>query len=472
MPNQTGLSLSFREFIAAAHPRYQFYPHLERLIAALQAVADGKRDRLMVFMPPRHGKSETVSRLFPAYYLLRHPARWAALASYGADLAYSLSRAARDFYGRGGGLLRGDAAAVKLWMTESGGGMWAAGVGGPATGKGAHLAIVDDPIKDAVEAQSELIRAKHADWWRSTWSTRFEPGAQAVVMATRWNEGDLPGWLLSQESEEPERWHIIDMPAIKGERLEPVYPETTTLEDDPRPDGEALCPARYPEERLRRTARRLGPYWYGALYDQVPRQRDGGLFTRAAELVRALPHGIRARVRYWDKAGARPGQGDYTAGVLLAALPDGRWLIEDVVRFQAPAAERNRRIRETAQLDAQRAGPATTHYIEQPPGDGVEATQGIVTALQGFAAFADPVRGDKVSRAEPVAAQWQVGNVLLLGADWNAAFLEELRAFPNGKHDDQVDALAGAFKHLAAALERLDRGPRRPAPPPGTFVTG
>ena len=148
------------DFCALTDPLYERARHTDLLCAELEAIERGDNDRLMVFMPPRHGKSETVSRLFPAYYLLRHGERWAALASYGADLAYSLSRAARDFYGRGGGAMRGDAAAVKLWMTDAGGGMWAAGVGGPATGKGAHLAIVDDPIKDAEQAQSSTIREK------------------------------------------------------------------------------------------------------------------------------------------------------------------------------------------------------------------------------------------------------------------------------------------------------------------------
>lgn len=438
--------LSFHEFIAMAHPRYVFYDHCERLIAALQRVADGEVSRLMVFMPPRHSKSETVSRLFPAYYLLRHPARWVALASYGADLAYTLSRAARDFYGLGGGELRDDAAAVKLWMTTAGGGLWATGVGGPATGKGAHLAIVDDPIKDAEQAQSPTIREKHKDWWRSTWSTREEPRGAQVVMMTRWHDDDLAGWLLGQEAEQPERWHLIDMPAVKGARQEPAYPPSVTVERDPRPAGAALCPERYDAAKLETIRRRIGDYWYGALYDQTPRPRDGGLFSRAAAAHTVAPAMVRL-VRYIDKAGAAPGRGDYTAAALMGLDRQGQAWLLDMTRFQLPAAERNARLRELAARDAANYGRATIH-IEQPPGLGGESTAGLIRDLAGFPAFADPVRGDKVERAEPVAAQWQVGAIQVLAGPWLPAFLDELRAFPHGAHDDQVDAFSGAYRKL------------------------
>src|SRR5690606_21222806 len=118
-------ALSYRDFVSLVNPRFRWYRHAEALAAVLQRVADGEVSRLMVFMPPRHGKSEEVSRLFPAYYLLRHPAHWVGLSSYAADLAYTFSRAARDNYQRAGGAVRRDAAGVTHWETGGGGGMWA-----------------------------------------------------------------------------------------------------------------------------------------------------------------------------------------------------------------------------------------------------------------------------------------------------------------------------------------------------------
>lgn len=449
-PATEAIRQTFREFIATVHPRYRFYAHLDRLIAALQRVADGELNRLMVFMPPRHGKSETVSRLFPAYYLLRHPQRWAALSSYGADLAYALSRAARDFYGLGGGVMRGDAAAVKLWMTDDGGGFWAAGVGGPATGKGYHLGIVDDPIKDAEEAQSATIREKHKDWWRSTWSTREEPGGAQVVMATRWHEDDLPGYLLSHEVEEPEQWHILDMPAIAGERKAPAYPATVTVEADPRPPGAALCPERYSVERLRTTRRRIGEFWYSALYDQTPRPREGNMFKAGkVAFVDAPPAADVLRVRGWD-IGATAGSGDYTTGVLMWRTEDGRYGVDDVVRGQWGTDERDRIIRETAERDAAR-GYHVLHLLPQDPGAaGKSQALAFVRNLDGFWAETESESGDKETRADPLSSQWNAGNVTLVRGPWNEPYLDEMLAFPQGKYDDQTDGSSKAFNRLAA----------------------
>ena len=122
--------LSFKEFVTKGNPKYKWYPHCEKLCAVLQKVADGELDRVMIFMPPRHGKSELASKWFPAYYLYRYPDRWVGMSSYAADLSYTFSRAVRDRYLEAEGVLRKDAKGVKHWGTALGGGFWAAGVGG------------------------------------------------------------------------------------------------------------------------------------------------------------------------------------------------------------------------------------------------------------------------------------------------------------------------------------------------------
>jgi predicted phage terminase large subunit-like protein len=446
-------ALTFREFIQKVNPRYQFYRHCEELIGVLQRVADGELRRVMVFLPPRHSKSETVSRLFPAYYLYRHPDRFVGIASYGADLAYTLSRSARDHYERGGGLLHRAAKAVKYWLTRLLGGLWAAGVGGPATGKGYHLGIVDDPLKDWKEASSETIRARIKDWWSTVWATREEPGGAQVIVQTRWHEDDLSGWLLTLELEaiaeddEPERWYIVNLPAIADPDDSPTYPASCTVHADWRAAGEALCPERYPLARLQRMRRRIGEFFFGALFQQRPRPRDGGLFSGSPEIVAVVPAGV-FRVRYWDKAGAAPGKGDWTVGVLLAYdRSEGRFYVEDVVRGQWPASERNKKMREIAELDRQTYGHVR-HYIEQPPGLAKEATDAVIQAMNGYPVFAEPVKGDKIERAEPWAAQWQAGNVRLVSGAWNKAYLEEHRGFPSAKFDDQVDGSSGAHRKV------------------------
>jgi predicted phage terminase large subunit-like protein len=416
----------------------------------LQRVADGELKRVMVFMPPRHGKSELVSRLFSAYYLYRHPEQFVGISSYAADLAYTFSRAMRDNYIEAGGIVRDDAAAVKHWQTPDGGGAFASGVGGPLNGKGFSLGIIDDPIKNAEEAASETIRAKHEDWYGSTFYTRQAPSCAVVVVQTRWNEADLSGYILSLETEEPENWHIVSMPAI-AEDEPPAFPPTCTIEPDDRKPGTALNPERYPLERLNTIASKIGEYFFSALYQQRPTPKSGNFFKREWFKPTPLAPLYSDRVRYWDISGADEGRGDYTVGTLLARDTQGRYYIEDVQRFQHTAHERNRRIRAIAEQDRLHLTPLAsepTIYIEQPPGLGKEATDTLIRDLAGFVVYGDPVHKDKQTRAEPFKAQAQAGNVFVVNADWNRAWFAELESFPNGKHDDQVDSASGAFNMI------------------------
>lgn len=445
-PRAPAQPLSFREWITKTDPRFVWYDHCERLVTVLQRVVDGELTRVIIAAPPRHGKSEIVSRKLPAYYLYRHPQRFAAVTSYAADLAYTLSRSARDHYTRGGGTLRDDAAAVKHWETTHGGGLWATGFGGPATGKGFHLGIIDDPIKNAEEAASETIGRGNWDWYQSTFYTRSEPGAAIVVMQTRWpGPGDLIGRILQAEDEddEPERWHVVNFEAIKTDTpLE--LPLSCTLEPDPRQVGEALCPERYPLERLRKIARRITDFFFAALFQQRPRARDGGLFPREkAKIVPAAPAGGKS-VRYWDKAGTEGG-GAYSAGVRMKIV-DGLVYVEDVRRKQLGSHERNQLMRQTAELD----GLAVTQWTEQEPGSGgKESAEATVRLLAGYSVHVERVTGDKVTRADPFAAQWQGGNVRLVHGAWNGPYLDEMEAAPHGKYKDQMDASSGAYNKLS-----------------------
>jgi predicted phage terminase large subunit-like protein len=448
-PEAAGEALSFRAFVDLVRPRYQWYRHCEVLAEVLQQVADGQIKRLMVFMPPRHGKSEEVSRLFTAYYLYRFPHRWVGINSYAAELAYTLSRASRENYTRAGGSLKSDAAAVKHWETPHGGGMWAAGVGGPITGKGFHLGIIDDPLKNAQDAASETIRAGQKEWYGSTFYTREEPGEGAiVVIQTRWNEDDLSGWLLAQEEDdEPERWHIVSFEAIKDDEPQ-QFPASCTVEPDWRKPGQALCEARYTLEKLRKIAQRVGLYFWNALFQQRPRPRDGDFFQRPWFEIVALAPAVAERVRYWDKAGTEGG-GDFSAGVLIAKSPEGRFYVEDVVRGQWSPHARNQVIQQTADLDEERYGGKVLTVLEQEPGSsGKESALNSIFQLAGHRVRAETVTGDKAVRAQPFADQAEAGNVKIVRGPWNKQYLDELCGFPNAKHDDQVDGSSGALNKL------------------------
>lgn len=426
-----------------------WYPHCERLANVLLRVANNELKRVMIFMPPRHSKSETVSRLFSAFYLKNFPQRFVGLNCYAAELAYTLSRASRDNFKQANGETKNDADAVKHWETSHGGGCWAAGVGGAITGKGFHLGIIDDPVKNAEDAASEIIQAKHQDWYSSTFYTRAEPDAAIVIIQTRWHENDLSGWLLSQEGnedDEPERWHIVDFTAIKEDLDETQFPATCTIEKDPRKTGEALCPERYNVDKLNKTRKRIGSYYWAALYQQRPKPREGNMFKRDwFDVVDHAPQNATAWIRYWDKAGTEGGTGAKTAGVLMSyAAP--YWYIENVIAGRWSALERENTIKQTAVSDGKRA----TVWVEQEPGSGgKESAEATIRNLAGYTVRAERPTGDKVTRAEPFAAQCEARNVKLVRGDWNYSYLDELTAFPNGATKDKVDASSGAFNKLA-----------------------
>lgn len=454
---QQSVPISFRQFIRKANPQYKFYPHVEALINVLQRVADGEIKRLLIFTPPRHGKSETVSRLFTAYFLYRHPQYWIGLASYAADLAYTLSRNARENYLRAVGAVSEQASAVKQWETGHGGGLWACGAGGPATGKGFHLGVVDDPIKNAEEAASETIRAKLQDWWNSTWYTREEPWSDTdpngamIIVQTRWHEDDLAGWLLQEEKdaedeEDRERWHIVNLPAISEDSDPNQFPSSCTVERDFRlQSGEALCPERRPIEKLQKIGKRIGEYFFQALFQQRPSAKEGEFFkVDKLEVVEVAPADLRL-CRAWDLAASK-GSGAYTSGVLIGTDDKGIYYVCDVERGQLSADDAKTTLRSTAISD----GQAVAIHLPQDPGQaGKGQAEQLVRFLAGFNVKAEPVTGSKETRAFSFAAQVNAGNVKMIRGAWNKAFKEELRQFPRGKYKDQVDSASDSFNELA-----------------------
>lgn len=459
-------TLSFKQYVDRVHPRFKWYRHCQVIAAALQRVADDELHRLIILLPPRHSKSETVSRLFTAYYLYRHPERWVGLSSYAASLAYKLSRAARDFARLGGVRLREDADAVSEWQTVEGGGLWAAGVGGPATGKGMHLGVIDDPIKNAKEAASAVIGERNREWFASTWYTRQEPGAALIVMMTRWpGPGDMVGWLLEQErsDDEHERWHIISMEAIKEDDVDPrpdeppPFPPTCTIEPDPRKVGDALCPERYPIEKLKKIRAKIGSFFFGSLFQQRATHREGKMFKWDWwQLLETMPV-VTKMVRYWDLAGTEPkhkGQDpDFTASTLAGRMMDDRTAIFDVTDFRESIGQRDAKIEEIARADKQKYGLKVEWWFEQESGiGGEERMAALVRRIQkiGLTVHVEPASGSKILRAEPLAAAAEASNVVLCPGHWRDRFRSHMADFSaTAEHDDIADSASGAFNKLA-----------------------
>lgn len=407
----------------------------------LLGVAARQLDRLIITLPPRHGKSELVSNNFPSWYLGGHPDHRVMLASYEATFAATWGRKARDVLAEYGpetfGVRVSDssAAAAQWGVDRHMGGMVTAGVGGSFTGRGADVLIVDDPVKNAEEANSKVMRDKVWEWWQSTATSRLEPNAVIIVIMTRWHQDDLVGRLLADQEQGGDKWAVLNLPALAEEH--------DLLGREP---GEALWRDRYPEAALARIKRSRTSYWWLAMYQQRPLPPGGKKFRREwFEVVQAVPPG-RA-VRYWDNAASEEGQGDFTAGTKMVRARDGYLYVEDVARFQESPAGVERSVRNTASQD----GRSVPIVIEEEPGS---AGKSFVSnyqrrVLPAYEVHGDKVTGSKEIRADYLSAQAENGLVRILEAEWNKEWLDELESFPMGVYDDQVDSASGAANYLA-----------------------
>ncbi len=419
------------------------WAHLELARQHLDKVTRGEIDRLMLFMPPRHGKSEMTTIRYPVWRLERDPELRVIVGAYNQTLAARFARKARRIAGERMEL-NNERAAADDWETVQGGGMRAVGVGAGVTGMGGHLIVIDDPVKSREEANSLAYRERVWNWYTDDLYTRLEPNGAIVLIMTRWHEDDLAGRILA--SEQKSDWTVLSLPAF-AEKDDPLE----------RLPGEALCPERYEVEALKRIKRVQGNSFY-ALYQQRPQPAEGGMFKRPwFKIVDSVPiaHHYRGFVRYWDKAGTADG-GKRTAGVLEGEHNRGDFYVLDVVKGQWSAGEREEVIHQTAHLDYARWGPNVDIWVEQEPGSGgKESAENTIRNLAGFKIHADRPTGDKATRAEPFAAQAQAGNVSLVRADWTPSYLAELTSFPTGTYTDQVDASSGAFNKLTLRAGRV-----------------
>ncbi|MEU7576779.1 terminase family protein [Streptomyces sp. NPDC041068] len=302
-------------------------PHLGLIDAAFEQVAAGKPTRLLLTMPPRHGKSRRAARWAPLWYLRRRPEHRVMIASYSSDLADDHGRWIRDailnYQSQLGISLRpGSSAANRFDLTGTEGGAVMAGVGGGLTGKGAHLAVVDDPIKDAAEASSPTMRKRLWEWWQAVLLTRIEPGGSVILIQTRWDEDDLAGRVLADEGD---RWTVIDLPAL-------------ALSDDDalgRPVGAPLWPERYDSNALAEIRRSVGERVWWSLYMQQPRPQDGGVWQWSwitnNRVTAAQFRGIDLTriVVAVDPAGGESAVGDETGIVAAARDRDGHLYVLD-----------------------------------------------------------------------------------------------------------------------------------------------
>lgn len=433
-------------------PGYKVGAHHRLLCEKLDAVERGELKRLMVFMPPRHGKSELTSKRFPAWFMGRNPQKQIITASYGATLAQGFGRDVRNIVGSPefaalfpGVGVASDSSARDNWHTNKGGIYTAMGVGGGLTGKGAHVALIDDPVKDRQDAESPVIREATWDWYRSVLRTRLMPGGAIVLVLTRWHPDDLAGRLLDEmENGTGERWEVLSLPAICDAEPDPIG----------RDIGDALWPDVFPVSELHQIEKSVGPREWSALYQQHPTPGDGVLFKTDMISIVDAPPASGVVFRRWDLAATKQigtRDPDWTAGVKMLRTYEGRYCILDIVRLRGTPDEVEAVITATASRDGQQV----PIVLPQDPGQaGVAQVQYLTRRLAGYRVESVRETGDKATRAAPFASQVNAGNVSLVRAPWNRAFLEEAAQFPAGTHDDQIDAASGAFDMLVQSMSR------------------
>jgi len=393
-------------------------------------------------MPPQHGKSMLCSQYLPAWYLGMYPDRRVILTSYEADFAASWGRKARDLLEANGhlfhvGVSRRSGAAYRWDLEGREGGMIAAGVGGAITGKGAHLLIVDDPIKNDEEARSATFRQKQWQWWQSVATTRLRPGALIVVIQTRWHRDDLTGKILQQAVEKGHPWRVVKFPAL-AEKEDVLG----------RQPGEALWPEVYTRERLEQVRSSHTNYYWSSLYQQNP-QAEGSaewpdeFFDKDIWFNEWPDHWSCKVVALDPSKGTDSKFGDYSAFAILM-VSDG------VAYVDADMAIRNTTIITEVAVELQRQF--------QPDWFGVEVNQ-----FQQLLADDLRRRGDeqgimmplytinnqvnklvRIRRLTPLLSQKRIR---FKGDSRGARLLvEQMRDFPNGDHDDGPDALEMAVR--------------------------
>lgn len=475
---------NFLAFCQYLDPRYETPPHIQLLASKLQQVAlyiasGGTKGigRLMIMMPPQHGKSQIASRNFPAWLLGLLPDSRIIITSYAVDLATRHSRFIRDavtspeyqalFGSKSAKIypvdLSSDSRSTESWdlARPYRGGVKAAGVGGGITGLPAHLLIVDDPFKNREEAESAGRRDLVDDWYRSSARTRLRPNAAVVVFHTRWHPDDFAGRLMQRMLMDPlaDQWEIVNLPALALDS----YPEDIEAQQKKMRDGvflplkdalgrkpgQPLWPSAYSEDWLLGTKAELGPYDFEALYQQSPFPKSGQKYKREwFKVVSKLPDEVKIvfALRYWDKANST--RGDYTVGVLMAYCSDGFFYILDVARGQWSSYDRDRKMRGAAEKDAAEYGKVYIWHQQDPGSAGKDSAEATNRLLIGFPAFFETVTGDKATRSEPLESAFQGGLVKLIQSGWNEAFIDECVAFDKGKYDDQVDAASSAYSKL------------------------
>ena len=443
--------------------------HHEVLIEHLEKVSRGEILRLAVQMPPGSAKSTYASVLFPVWFMRQNPRTCVVAASHTQELADSFGRRVRNLLSDRGHILdlflSPDSQAANRWNTITGEEYFAVGVGGAVTGRRADCVLIDDPVRSAEDADSQLARDKQWDWFQFDLQTRLKPNARVVLIMTRWHEDDLAGRLLDPKSEfyneaEAKKWTVLNLPMEAEGDNDPLG----------RKPGELLWPGWFTADMVA-TAKR-NPRLWSALYQQRPSPEEGGFFKKDW-LIGYQPSELPGDLRYYlasDHAVSTKQTADKTCIVVAGVCKDGYiWVLPDTY-WQREGSEQV----VGAAIELCRKRKPLTWFAERG-----HITQSIGPFLRrrmrelGVYTHIDertPAK-DKQTRAQAIQGRMSMGMVRFPKfAPWWPDMEHELLSFPAGAHDDAVDALSWLGLGLDGLVQpgRRAGGSRETRPRPFT----
>ena len=418
-------------------------PHIKVLASKLEAVERGEIKRLAIFMPPRHGKSILSSEFFPAWYLGRNPKKFIICSTYGQELADDFGRKVRNqlqdphyqelFPDVG---LATDSSSMRRFNTSKGGVYYAVGAGSAITGRGAHLLLIDDPIKGREDADSDAMRSNLLDWYRSTAYTRLMPGGSVVLIQTRWHEDDLAGWVLKET--EHEGWEVIEFPAVLDKRAAKLLKKK---------EGDALWAEAYPLTRLDEIKKTLGSREWASLYAQKPSVEEGNILKRWwwKTWKKKDPPQCDYILQSWDTAYTSNKTSDYSActtwgifmdednvanAILLGSRRD-RWEFPELKRMAVELY--NQHNPDLIIIEAKASGWSLVQELSRM---GIPITP------------YNPKKQDKRARVHSITPILESGKVWAPDKDWAEDVIAQCASFPNSKNDDLVDSTSQALLRL------------------------
>jgi predicted phage terminase large subunit-like protein len=446
---RTQASESLIAFTEYTFPKYRTAAFHRTIAEQLERVERGEVDRLMLLLPPRHGKSELASKRYPAWLLGRNPGRQFISVSATAELASDFGRDVRNIIGSPeyrtlfDTRLAEDSQAKGKWHTSAGGIYYAVGIGGSVLGRGGDVILIDDPYSSMEDALSEVTRKNVWEWYTGTAYNRLMPNGAIVVINHRMHEDDLSGRLLAQQAAGGDTWEVVELPAISEK-------------------NEALWPEAYPIDALHRIRLNTPARFFSALYQQQPAPEEGDYFK--ADWLRPyekIPARETLKVYGASDYAVTSNGGDYTVHVIVGIDPQWRIYLLDLWRGQTSS---DQWIESFCDLVVQwkPIGWAEEQgQIRAGVGPFLDRRQRERQARVARAQF--PTRGDKAVRAQSIRGRMALDGLYVpIRADWYPALRSELLNFPAGKHDDQVDALG----LIGQVLDRMASGRVPEAPKP------